>query len=289
MLQGNRRVFSEKLTGPQLVKKFLHHIKLWGSIIHSKVAAPSTYPEAHQSSPRLPTTSQRPIFNIVFPSMPIFLRSPHRNPIYTYAISHTCHMPSLSHFSWFDHPNIWWGVQIIKLLVRNLLQYPVTSHFLGLKIDFRTIFFEYPQALSLPECERPSFTPIQTWSVSSSVANWHYLNYRSVRWEWKIYFCCSWTAWVLYALAEWLTERSFLAHTKILILSVFLSKITEPPKLLPYTLYNQKVSYTKSRPHSEHIIDCDKTKLLTNVRIMASQMHCDSLLNTSKLEAAKVW
>jgi hypothetical protein len=31
---------------------------------------------------------------------------------------HTCYMPCLSHSSQFDHPNnIWWAVQIIKLLI----------------------------------------------------------------------------------------------------------------------------------------------------------------------------
>ena len=31
---------------------------------------------------------------------------------------HTCYMPRSSHSSWFDHPNnIWWGVQIIMLII----------------------------------------------------------------------------------------------------------------------------------------------------------------------------
>ena len=33
-------------------------------------------------------------------------------------IPHTCHIPELSHSSWFDHSyNIWWSVHIIKLRV----------------------------------------------------------------------------------------------------------------------------------------------------------------------------
>ena len=39
--------------------------------------------------------------------------------LYTSLLSpHTCYMSHPSHSSWFDHPNnIWWGVQIIKLLI----------------------------------------------------------------------------------------------------------------------------------------------------------------------------
>jgi hypothetical protein len=42
----------------------------------------------------------------------------HQNPIYTSLLPHTCYMPCLCHYSWFVHlNNIWWGVQIIKLLI----------------------------------------------------------------------------------------------------------------------------------------------------------------------------
>ena len=34
-------------------------------------------------------------------------------------VSHTCHMPEPSHSSRFDYSNIWWGVKIMKLLVRQ--------------------------------------------------------------------------------------------------------------------------------------------------------------------------
>jgi len=74
---------------------------------------------------------------------------------------------------------------------------------------------------------------------------------------------------------------------QIQILFVFLSQVTEPVNLLPYILYSRKVSYTKTRPHSEHSIGCAKTKLKTNICIMASQTYCDSSLNTSQLHAAK--
>ena len=59
-----------------------------------------------------------------FPSTPmsskwyLFLVSHHQNPQHTSLVSHTCHMTRPSHSSQFDHPNnIWWEVQILKLLI----------------------------------------------------------------------------------------------------------------------------------------------------------------------------
>jgi len=57
-------------------------------------------------------------FNIVFPTTPtssewfLYLRSPHQNS----PVPHTRYMPRPSHSSWFDHPYIRWGLQIIRLL-----------------------------------------------------------------------------------------------------------------------------------------------------------------------------
>jgi hypothetical protein len=93
---------------------------------------------------------------------------------------------------------------------------------------------------------------------------------------------------ILYALAKWLTERSFLDHAKFKLYLYLLSKVIEPVKLLPYILHNQKVSYTKTRPRSEHSIGYDKNQLLTNIPITASQMYFDALLIITKLHAAKL-
>jgi len=49
-------------------------------------------------------------FNIIISFTPSFskwclsLRSPRQSHVYTSPVSHTCYMPNLSHYSWFDHP-----------------------------------------------------------------------------------------------------------------------------------------------------------------------------------------
>ena len=58
-------------------------------------------------------------------------RFPHQNSVSTSSLPITCHMPHLSHSSWFDYShNIWWEVQIIKLVIMQF--YPVSHYFLPL-------------------------------------------------------------------------------------------------------------------------------------------------------------
>ena len=63
-------------------------------------------------------------FNIILLSMSKSCKrslspwSPHQNALFISPVAHTCQMPHPSHSSWLDHQkNIWWGVQIIKLLI----------------------------------------------------------------------------------------------------------------------------------------------------------------------------
>ena len=72
-------------------------------------------------------TANAPIplsLNIIFPSMPGYSKStlslgfPHQTPVCTSPLPHTCYITHPSHSSRFDQStNIWWGGQVIKLLI----------------------------------------------------------------------------------------------------------------------------------------------------------------------------
>jgi len=75
--------------------------------------------------------------------MSLSFMSPQQKPICTSRVSHTCHMTRPSNYSLFNHPNnIWWGIQIIKVLTtwpspfpcylvplkpKHLLQHPFSN------------------------------------------------------------------------------------------------------------------------------------------------------------------
>jgi hypothetical protein len=85
-------------------------------------------------------------------------------------LPHICQIPSLSRPPWFDHPkNIWLAVRITKLLF--MLFSPVCCHLhpaMPLYVRQHPVL-EYPQPLILPQCQRPSFTPIRNKIHHTSV------------------------------------------------------------------------------------------------------------------------
>jgi len=95
---------------------------------------PKVHYRTHKRTPPVPNLGQpNPVHiptshlleihpNIIHPSTPrspqwpLSLRFPHQEPIHPSLLTHTRHIPSPSHSSWFCHPhNIWWGVILIKL------------------------------------------------------------------------------------------------------------------------------------------------------------------------------
>jgi hypothetical protein len=94
-----------------------------GLLMHSQEPATSPYPETDKQVRVFPHHFFKIDFNIILPSthgsskLSLSLRSPHQIPVCTFPLSHTCYMPWPSHSSWFDHPNIWWGVQNMNFLV----------------------------------------------------------------------------------------------------------------------------------------------------------------------------
>ena len=69
------------------------------------------------------------------------LRVHHQNPKCTSPVSHTCYMPCSSHYSRFDHlNNIWWAVQVMKLLTGLSPSLPWTASPLGANVFLGTLF-----------------------------------------------------------------------------------------------------------------------------------------------------
>jgi len=113
-----RRFLPKKLTGAQLVTKFP---TFWISKVHycihkhpPLVHVLSYINPVHAS----PSHLLKIHFNIVLPSLPRSPKWPLSLSSPTKILYAHVHMSNPSHSSWFDHPNnIWWYVQIIKLLV----------------------------------------------------------------------------------------------------------------------------------------------------------------------------
>jgi len=85
-------------------------------------------------------------FNIILPPIPgyskwsVSHRFSHWNPGCT-SPPHMCSISCLSYSSWSHHPNnVWWGVQIMKLVVMQFSILPVTFSLSGANIFISTLF-----------------------------------------------------------------------------------------------------------------------------------------------------
>ena len=112
-----------------------------------------------------------PLLNII-PSKPrsskwsLSFRSPHRNPVCTGAL-HTCYMSRLSR-PWCYHSNsIWWGVQIMKLVIMQSLLLP--CHLITLRPKYfpRNSVLKY----NLPMNEKQSNRKRNPANVSAVLLN----------------------------------------------------------------------------------------------------------------------
>ena len=131
---------------------------------------PPPVPILGQPNPvHIPTSHLQEIHpNIIHPSTPRSpqwfpsLRFPHQDPIHPPLLTHTCHMPSPYYSSRFYNPhNIGWGIQIIQLPVTQSPPFPRFLVLRGSKYSPQHHVLKHPQLPFLPQCQRPSFTPIQ--------------------------------------------------------------------------------------------------------------------------------
>jgi hypothetical protein len=90
---------------------------------------------------------------------------------------HSRYMPSTPHPPWLDHSNdVWRGVQVMKLLITQFP--PISRHFISseTKYSLQHPVLKHPQSVILPQCQRPSFTPIQDhWQNYSFVYSHFYV------------------------------------------------------------------------------------------------------------------
>jgi len=163
------RVLLEKLTGLQLVKKFpaFHGTRWLITALTSVRHLSPSWASPIQSIYRHPT-SWRSILILstnLCPGLPV-VSFPTVSPPRPYTpplLTHTRHMSSPSHSSRFYHPhNIGWGVQIIKLLVMQSPPFPRYLFAPRSKYSPQHHIIKHPQLPFLPQCQRPSFTPIET-------------------------------------------------------------------------------------------------------------------------------
>ena len=100
---------------------------LWNSKFHYRTQkCPPPVPILCQLDPVHALTSHflKIYLNNILPSAPgspqwfLSFRFPHQNRVHASPLSHTRHMPSPSHSSWFYHSqNIGWAVQVIKFFI----------------------------------------------------------------------------------------------------------------------------------------------------------------------------
>jgi hypothetical protein len=90
------------------------------------------------------------------------LRFLHQNPVCTLSshLLHTCYMPCPFHSSSFVHMNnIWWAIQIIKLLIMQFSPLPCFLIPIRLQVFSPAPYSQTYSAYVPPQCEQPK--PIQ--------------------------------------------------------------------------------------------------------------------------------
>jgi hypothetical protein len=129
--EANRLSANQEFPRNVLNPKFpLPHSHMPATCPYPDQARSSPYPTSHFlkihpyiKSPSTPGSSKWP-FPSEFPTKTLYTPLPY---------PHTFYMPYPSHSARFDHPNIWWGVQIMKFLIMYF--FPLQSYFVPVGPD----------------------------------------------------------------------------------------------------------------------------------------------------------
>ena len=167
ILTPRRTVFFVKLTGPKLVKNFpaFYGTRRFITAVTRGRTLSLSWTRSVQSMP--PSHFLKINSNIILPFTPrssnwfVSLGFPLKNPVCTIRLPHTYYMPRPPHSPWFDDPNNIWWAQITKLLLTQSSS--LTCYLVPLmpKYIHQHSILEHPQPMFLPQCDRPSFTPIK--------------------------------------------------------------------------------------------------------------------------------
>ena len=83
---------------------------------------------------------------------------PHQNLVRTSSVSHRRHMSRPSFSCWFCHNDIWWTVQVMKLLIAPYAPAPCYFPLRPNCLPQHPIL-EHPQSKFLIQCDRPTSHP----------------------------------------------------------------------------------------------------------------------------------
>ena len=163
------RVLLEKLTGLQLVKKFpafhgtrrfitaltsVRHLSLsWASPIQSIYTSPTSWRSILILSTHLRLGLPSGLLPSGFPTKTLY--TPLSSPIRATCPAHLILLDFITRTILGEE------YKSFSSSLCNLLHSPVTSSLLRPNILLNTIFLKHPQLPFLPQCQRPSFTPIQ--------------------------------------------------------------------------------------------------------------------------------
>jgi hypothetical protein len=176
-LTPHSTVLLEKLTGLQLVKKFpaFYVTRMFITALSSARRLSLSWASSIQSMPTNSTTWRSILIlhshlRLVLPSGHFPSGFPHQNPVYTpHSSTRATCTAHLILLDFITRTMLGEEYRSWSSSLRSFLHSPVTSSLVAPNILPNTPFLKHPQPTFLPQCERPSFTPIVICHYSTRV------------------------------------------------------------------------------------------------------------------------